>query len=72
MEASLARSPEPLGVPKELAKHRGQRGECLLALRSENSLVGFVWCVWQWVEVAGFVQNGMGSCAGVEDLQAKF
>ena len=70
--ASSARSPELLRAPEEQAKHRGWRGECLLALGSENSLVGLVWCLWKWHEVAGFVQNAAWVLVLGRDLQAKF
>ena len=55
--------PELLGASEEVAKCRGRRGECLLALESGNSLVGFVWCPLEGLEVAILCKEGMGLCA---------
>ena len=48
-----------------------RRGESLLALGSGCSLVSSVWCEWQWVEGASFVQMLHGFLGLAEDLQAK-
>ena len=53
--------PELLRAPEGLAKHQEGRGECLLALGSGNSLVGFMWCEWQWLEVSVLCKCCMGS-----------
>ena len=70
--ASSTKSPEQLGAPEVLAMGCRRRRESLLTLRSENSLVGVVWCEWQWDELAGFVQNGHGFVCWCRGLQAEF
>ena len=68
MAATLARASELLGAPEEAVNRRGQRGESLLCSGSGNSLFSPVWCVWQWVEGAGFVQMLHGFLGLAEDL----